>query len=63
MMVGEKVEQPKLAQHDSSVLDLVFVMDCTGSMGPYINSATEVIINLYGFNWTITNFILYFIQT
>lgn len=42
MLGGEKVEQPKLAQHDSAVLDLVFVMDCTGSMGPYIASATDV---------------------
>jgi hypothetical protein len=38
----EKVEQPQLAKHDSSILDLAFVMDCTGSMGSYIHSATEV---------------------
>lgn len=42
MLGGKKVEQPKLAQHDSSVLDLAFVMDCTGSMGAYIANATEV---------------------
>ena len=38
----EKTEQPKLAQHDSSVLDLAFVMDCTGSMGSYIENARNV---------------------
>lgn len=38
----EKVAQPELAKHDASILDLAFVMDCTGSMGSYINSATEV---------------------
>ncbi|CAF3648481.1 unnamed protein product [Adineta steineri] len=37
----EKPEQPQLAKHDSSILDLVFVMDCTGSMGNYIASATQ----------------------
>lgn len=42
MISGEKIEQPELAQHDSSVLDLAFVMDCTGSMGSYIANATEV---------------------
>ncbi|CAF1518249.1 unnamed protein product [Adineta steineri] len=35
----EQVDRPVLAQHDSAILDLVFVMDCTGSMGPYIDSA------------------------
>ena len=35
-------KQPELAKHDSAVLDLAFVMDCTGSMGSYIQSATEV---------------------
>jgi hypothetical protein len=38
----EKVEKPELAKHDSSILDLAFVMDCTGSMGSYIQNATEV---------------------
>ena len=37
----EKVEQPKLAKHDSKCLDLAFAMDCTGSMGSYINSARD----------------------
>ena len=37
----EKVEQPKLAKHDSKLLDLAFAMDCTGSMGSYINSARD----------------------
>ena len=38
----EKVEQPKLANHDSSILDLAFCMDCTGSMGAYIANARDV---------------------
>ena len=37
--------QPELAKHDASILDLAFVMDCTGSMGSYIQNATEVIQN------------------
>ncbi|CAF1284021.1 unnamed protein product [Didymodactylos carnosus] len=37
----EKHERPELAKHDSSILDLVFVLDCTGSMGSYIDSATQ----------------------
>ncbi|CAF1591315.1 unnamed protein product [Rotaria sp. Silwood1] len=37
----EKPEQPALAKHDSSILDLAFAMDCTGSMGSYIESATQ----------------------
>ena len=44
-------KQPELAKHDSSILDLAFIMDCTGSMGSYIQSATEVIIlELNNFN-------------
>lgn len=39
----EKVKQPELAKHDSSILDLAFVMDCTGSMGSYIQNATQSI--------------------
>ncbi len=38
----EKAEKPQLAKHDASVLDLVFAMDCTGSMASYIQAATEV---------------------
>ena len=37
----EKVERPELAKHDSKCLDLAFAMDCTGSMGSYINSARD----------------------
>ncbi|CAF1180958.1 unnamed protein product [Adineta steineri] len=37
----EKVTRPELAKHESSILDLVFVMDCTESMGWYIASATD----------------------
>jgi hypothetical protein len=34
---------PKLpGEAARAILDLAFVMDCTGSMGPYIHSATEV---------------------
>lgn len=35
----DKVDQPELAKHDSSVLDLAFAMDCTGSMSSYIHTA------------------------
>ena len=28
----ETVQRPSLAQHDSTVLDLAFAMDCTGMM-------------------------------
>ena len=38
----EVPEQPKLASHDASILDLAFVMDCTGSMGSYIENARNV---------------------
>ncbi|XP_033736160.1 LOW QUALITY PROTEIN: uncharacterized protein LOC117324418 [Pecten maximus] len=31
--------QPSLAKHDCAVLDLAFAMDCTGSMGQYIDTA------------------------
>ncbi|CAF1102017.1 unnamed protein product, partial [Didymodactylos carnosus] len=37
----EKPDRPELAKHDSSILDLAFAMDCTGSMGSYIASATQ----------------------
>ena len=39
----EKCEQPKLAQHDATLLDLAFCMDCTGSMGSYIENARNSI--------------------
>lgn len=38
----EKLDRPELAKHDATILDLAFVMDCTGSMGSYIQSATDV---------------------
>ncbi|CAF1477916.1 unnamed protein product [Adineta ricciae] len=41
----EKVPRPELVKHDSAILDLVFAMDCTGSMGPYIESAKD---NIHG---------------
>jgi len=40
LQVGQK---PPLANHDSSVLDLAFAMDATGSMGSYIESAQQSI--------------------
>ncbi|CAD5115441.1 unnamed protein product [Dimorphilus gyrociliatus] len=42
----ESVGQPSLAEHDSSVLDLAFAMDCTGSMGSYIAAAKDSIWNI-----------------
>jgi Mg-chelatase subunit ChlD len=42
MNIG-KVDQPKLAQHDATLLDLAFCMDCTGSMGSYIENARNSI--------------------
>ena len=33
--------QPPIAKHDSSVLDLAFAMDCTGSMNTYISTARD----------------------
>ena len=41
----ENVKQPELKKHDASVLDLAFVMDCTGSMGQYIENARNVMEN------------------
>ena len=41
-MNSEKMEQHAVAKHDASVLDLAFLMDCTGSMGSYIENATQV---------------------
>ncbi|CAF4449088.1 unnamed protein product, partial [Adineta steineri] len=38
-----KSEQPELAEHDSSILDLAFAMDCTESMAPSIESAKNYI--------------------
>ena len=38
----QDVERPKVASHDSTVLDLAFALDCTSSMGTYIRQAQEV---------------------
>lgn len=38
---GGKVERPPLKKHDIKMLDLAFAMDCTGSMGSYIDSARD----------------------
>lgn len=46
----DKPNQPELAKHDSSVLDLAFCMDCTGSMGSYIENARNVNISA-NINW------------
>ena len=40
----DNIKQPDLAKHDISILDLVFLIDCTGSMRKYIESATDVIL-------------------
>jgi hypothetical protein len=37
-----ELENPKPVKHDSSALDLAFCIDCTGSMGTYIESARNV---------------------
>ena len=39
----KNLQKPELAKHDASILDLAFVMDCTGSMSSYIKNATDVI--------------------
>ena len=39
---ASKSDKPPLANHDSSILDLAFAMDCTGSMGSYIKKAQSV---------------------
>ncbi|KAK6177183.1 hypothetical protein SNE40_015338 [Patella caerulea] len=39
-------EQPTLPKHDSTVLDLAFAMDCTGSMSSYIYTAQTNIRNI-----------------
>lgn len=44
------LKRPELAKHDSSILDLAFVMDCTGSMMSYIISATNVKITIITIN-------------
>ena len=38
----EAVDAPALAKHDSSVLDLAFVLDCTSSMASFIHTAQQV---------------------
>ncbi|CAF1526217.1 unnamed protein product [Rotaria sp. Silwood1] len=37
----DKPDRPELVKHDSSILDLAFAMDCTGSMSSYIEAATK----------------------
>ena len=49
MSLKDTTKRPELAKHDATVLDLAFVMDCTGSMGAYIEAATQVIIILIRF--------------
>ncbi|XP_070579987.1 uncharacterized protein [Ptychodera flava] len=44
--VPDFIPQPLLKHHDASVLDLAFVMDCTGSMSSYINEARKNIQNI-----------------
>lgn len=40
-LAAPSVERPALAKHDSTILDLAFAMDCTGSMGSYIKTAQQ----------------------
>lgn len=37
----DNVDRPPLKKHDIKMLDLAFAMDCTGSMGSYIDSARD----------------------
>ncbi|XP_002735987.1 uncharacterized protein LOC100372473 [Saccoglossus kowalevskii] len=39
----DAVAKPEAMNHDSSILDLAFAMDCTGSMGTYISMAQQSI--------------------
>lgn len=41
MEVPKPSERPPVKKHDITLLDLAFAMDCTGSMGSYINSARD----------------------
>ncbi|XP_033737442.1 uncharacterized protein LOC117325380 [Pecten maximus] len=43
---GGMPKQPGLARHDSAVLDLAFALDCTASMGSYIETARRNIKNI-----------------
>lgn len=43
---GGMPKQPGLAKHDSAVLDLAFALDCTASMGSYIETARRNIKNI-----------------
>ncbi len=47
----ENQKQPEQVKHDSSFLDLAFVMDATGSMGPYIENARKVELLLFLFKF------------
>ncbi|CAF3378834.1 unnamed protein product [Rotaria socialis] len=42
----KKPDRPALAKHDSSILDLVFTIDSTSSMAPYIQSAKNNICSI-----------------
>lgn len=44
--VQKPSERPPVKKHDIKLLDLAFAMDCTGSMGSYINSARDNIRNI-----------------
>ena len=37
--MSDRAGNPELSQHQKRLLDLAFAMDCTSSMGPYIESA------------------------
>jgi hypothetical protein len=42
-IIFEKQKQPEIAIHDSSILDLAFAIDVTGSMGHCIENARKVL--------------------
>ena len=39
----QELNQTEFSKNDMSLLDLAIVIDCTGSMGSYIQNATDVI--------------------
>ena len=43
LIIGNPPVKPELAKHDASILDLAFVMDCTGSMSSHIETARNEI--------------------
>lgn len=44
---SKKLKQSENSKNDTLLLDLAIVIDCTASMGSYIQNATDVILNKY----------------